>query len=61
MPSPGGCHRCLQEFQDQVEEWLETLSADRPDLRARAGQLADPLTAPWGYLVNLGELLIIER
>ena len=61
MPSPGGSRRCVQEFQDQVWDWLQAMSADRPDLQARAGQLADPHTDPWGYLANLGELLVLER
>ena len=44
-------------FRDQVGLWLEVWTADAPELRARARELADPDSDPWGYLIALGELL----
>ncbi len=45
-------------FQDQVWLWLEVWSADKPALCEEARRRADPTVDPWGYLVNLGELLL---
>lgn len=48
-------------FQDQVGLWLEVWAADRPELREQARRRADPAADPWGYLAELGELLLIEE
>ena len=47
-------------FQDQVWLWFEVWTVDRPDLRARARQAADPVEDRWGYLAELGELIAGE-
>ncbi len=55
------CDRDLPplSFQDQVALWLEVWTADRPELRDQARAVADPSDDPWGYLVALGELVLV--
>ena len=47
-------------FQDQVALWLEVWTVDKPELRERARQEADPERDRWGYLIALGELVAAE-
>jgi hypothetical protein len=46
-------------FQDQVALWLEVWTVDKPELRDQARAVADPSDDPWGYLVALGELVLV--